>query len=363
MEQFYTLLTDVGKAKIANATALETKVKFTKLLVGDGGGNYYEPTESQTKLKNKVWEGGIGNISIDKDNLNWIVLESVIPSSVGGFTIREVGIVDEDGDLVVIAKYPETYKPKIEDGSTKDLIVKTILEVSNTSSVTLKVDPTVILATKKDIQILSNDLTNFKQAANTQLADITKDIKNIDLSADKVTLDSTKLKSKDVKTALEELFQYADNGKRNWVDVIGSPLSTGDSFSTLKSKTQTLKNTFASNLNSKKVSASGTEDLSSLIDKIKNINTGLKYATGILEEELSRFTIRNLSFRPVHIFLIDMYYDGPGCIKKYYSSSYNVSVGSSKTAYNAFEIYDDGFALVNVMTYSKAGSIWVAFGE
>ncbi|RXI57230.1 hypothetical protein DP122_00160 [Clostridium tetani] len=162
MEQFYTILTDIGKAKIANATALQTKVQFTKVLVGDSNGSYYEPTESQTKLKNKVWEGGIGNISIDKDNPNWIVLESVIPSSVGGFTIREVGIEDNEGDLVVIAKYPQTYKPKISDGSTKDLIIKTILEVTNVDSITLKVDPTVILATKKDIEVLENKIKNIK---------------------------------------------------------------------------------------------------------------------------------------------------------------------------------------------------------
>lgn len=151
MEQFYTLLTDIGKAKIANATALQTKVKFTKILVGDSNGSYYEPTETQTKLKNKVWEGGIGNISIDKDNPNWIILESVIPSSVGGFTIREIGIEDSEGDLVVVAKYPQTYKPKIQDGSTKDLIIKTILEVTNVDSITLKVDPTIVLTTKKDL--------------------------------------------------------------------------------------------------------------------------------------------------------------------------------------------------------------------
>ncbi|AJA42604.1 tail-collar fiber family protein (endogenous virus) [Clostridium phage phiCT453B] len=162
MEQFYTLLTDIGKAKIANATALQTKVNFTKLLVGDSGGSYYEPTETQTKLKNKVWEGGIGNISVDKDNPNWIVLESVIPSSVGGFTIRELGIEDEKGDLVVVAKYPATYKPQIADGSTKDLTIKTILEVGNTSSVTLKVDPTIVLATKKDIEVLENKIENIK---------------------------------------------------------------------------------------------------------------------------------------------------------------------------------------------------------
>ena len=171
-EQFYTILTRAGKAKIANATALGVKVNLTKFQVGDGGGSYYNPSEDQTQLRNKVWEGNISSISVDNTTPNWIVLEVIIPSDIGGFMIREVGVFDDGGNLIAIGKYPETYKPAVQNGSTKDLYIRMILEVSNTSSVTLKVDPTVILATKKDIQILSNDLTNFKQEVNTQLADI-----------------------------------------------------------------------------------------------------------------------------------------------------------------------------------------------
>lgn len=161
-EQFYTILTKIGKAKIANATALGTKVNLTKFQVGDGNGTYYNPTEDQTQLRNKVWEGNISSIAIDEQNPNWIVLDVIIPGDVGGFMIREAAALDDEGNLIAIGKYPETYKPVIADGSTKDLIIKMILEVSNTSSVTLKVDPTVILATQKDIQILNNKIENIK---------------------------------------------------------------------------------------------------------------------------------------------------------------------------------------------------------
>jgi hypothetical protein len=170
-EQFYTILTRAGKAKIANATALGVKVNLTKFQVGDGGGSYYNPSEDQTQLRNKVWEGNISSISVDNTNPNWIVLEVIIPSDIGGFMIREAGVFDDGGNLIAIGKYPETYKPAVQNGSTKDLYIRMILEVSNTSSVTLKVDPTVILATKKDVDVLSNDLTNFKQEVNTHLAD------------------------------------------------------------------------------------------------------------------------------------------------------------------------------------------------
>jgi len=45
----------------------------------------------------------------------------------------------------------KNYKPASDTGSVKDLVVKMIIEVSNTSSIVLKVDPTVVLATQKQV--------------------------------------------------------------------------------------------------------------------------------------------------------------------------------------------------------------------
>jgi phage-related tail fiber protein len=161
-EQFYTILTKIGKAKIANATALGHQIDLVKFQIGDGNGSYYNPNEDQTQLKNKVWEGNISSIRVDEENPNWIVLETLIPGTDGGFMVREAAAVDNEGNLIAIGKYPETYKPVAGDGSIKDLIIKMIIEVSNTSVVTLKVDPTVILATKNDILELDNKIKNIK---------------------------------------------------------------------------------------------------------------------------------------------------------------------------------------------------------
>ncbi len=161
-EQFYTILTKIGKAKIANAAALGNQIDLVKFQIGDGNGGYYNPNEDQTQLKNKVWEGNISSIRVDEENPNWIVLETLIPGTDGGFMVREAAAVDNEGNLIAIGKYPETYKPVAGDGSIKDLIIKMIIEVSNTSAVTLKVDPTVILATKNDILELDNKIKNIK---------------------------------------------------------------------------------------------------------------------------------------------------------------------------------------------------------
>ncbi|WP_131082462.1 phage tail protein, partial [Clostridioides difficile] len=171
-QKYYTLLTTIGKASIANATALGNKVDLVKLQLGDGAGTEYNPTEEQTSLKNVVWEGSVNNVKIDEENPNWIVIETVIPGSVGGFMIREVGIFDSKEQLIAVSKYPETYKPTADSGSVKDLVIKIILVVSNTSSVNLKVDPTVILATLKDIQELDTkiDTTKTELTSNIETA-------------------------------------------------------------------------------------------------------------------------------------------------------------------------------------------------
>jgi len=167
-EQFYTILTSIGKAKIANSVTTGTKVNLTTLKVGDSNGSYYNPTELQTTLVNSVYSCGITSVEIDNDNANWLTIISAIPATVGGFSIREAGVFDADGDLIAIGKYPETYKPVASDGSTKELYLKMTLEVTNTSNVELKIDPTVIIATKNDIAILTNSVSLL----NSQMLDM-----------------------------------------------------------------------------------------------------------------------------------------------------------------------------------------------
>ncbi|HBF1171793.1 TPA: phage tail protein, partial [Clostridioides difficile] len=153
-EQYYTLLTEIGKAAIANATALGTRVDFAKIKVGDGGGSAYIPTETQTELKNVVWESTLEHVQADEKNPNWVVIQKTITGDAGSFTIREVGVFDSKDQLLAISSYPETYKPAPDSGTVKEILIKIILAVSNTASINLKIDPTVVLATLKDIQDL-----------------------------------------------------------------------------------------------------------------------------------------------------------------------------------------------------------------
>ncbi|MBT2869759.1 phage tail protein [Chromobacterium violaceum] len=149
---FFTILTVVGKAKLAAAASGGAPLKLSQMAVGEGdNGGYYTPSESQTALKSEAWRAGLNHLSTDPANPNWIVAELVIPDQVGGFTIREVGVFDADGALFAVGKFPESYKPVLADGANKQLYVRMILEVSNAAAVTLMVDPSVVLATRGSV--------------------------------------------------------------------------------------------------------------------------------------------------------------------------------------------------------------------
>lgn len=168
-KSYYTILTDIGKAKIANASLVGEKVDFVKIQLGDGGGNEYNPTEEQTALKNIVWEGKVGNVKTDESMTNCLILESLIPANAGGFVVREIGYLDTEGNLLAISKYRSAYKPKVEDGAVIDMKVKTIFVVSNVNNIELKIDPTIIFATLKDLQDLDSKIDTTKTELTSNL--------------------------------------------------------------------------------------------------------------------------------------------------------------------------------------------------
>lgn len=144
-KEFYTLLTNVGIAKFIAARAsgngvnLKTFKLSSKVIV---------PSEGMNALEEVVYESLINSKYVDKENTHYVHLECVVPSSVGGFEINAIGIYDEAGDLLAVGNLPSTYKPLLEQGSAKELLIKVTMELKNASEVILELDPSVILASR-----------------------------------------------------------------------------------------------------------------------------------------------------------------------------------------------------------------------
>ncbi|MGE5078685.1 phage tail protein, partial [Yersinia enterocolitica] len=147
--KFFAILTNLGAAKLANATALGTQLQITHMAVGDGGGVLPLPNAAQTQLIGEKRRAALNSLSVDAANSSQIIAEQVIPETDGGWWIREIGLFDKDGVLIAIANCPETYKPQLQEGSGRTQTVRMVLIVSSTEAVTLKIDPSVVLATRK----------------------------------------------------------------------------------------------------------------------------------------------------------------------------------------------------------------------
>ncbi|EGW6522503.1 TPA: phage tail protein [Escherichia coli] len=147
--KFYTLLTDIGAAKLASAAALGVPLKITHMAVGDGGGVLPTPDSKQTALVNEKRRAALNMLYIDPQNSSQIIAEQVIPENEGGWWIREVGLFDESGALIAVGNCPESYKPQLAEGSGRTQTVRMVLITSSTDNITLKIDPAVVLATRK----------------------------------------------------------------------------------------------------------------------------------------------------------------------------------------------------------------------
>ncbi|EKC5751800.1 phage tail protein [Cronobacter sakazakii] len=147
--KYFALLTNQGAARLANAAALGTKLNLTQLAVGDGGGSLPVPDTTQTRLINEKRRAPLNMLSVDPVNTSQIIAEQIIPESEGGYWIREIGLYDDAGVLIAVANCPETYKPQLQEGSGRTQTIRLVLVVSATDAVALKIDPSVVLATRK----------------------------------------------------------------------------------------------------------------------------------------------------------------------------------------------------------------------
>lgn len=81
---------------------------------------------------------------------------------------------NDANELLVIGNLPETYKPTLDSGSTKDLYLNAIFEVTNSSVIKMNSFPSEVLASKKyvddKVALVSNDLTVLQRQVTQHLA-------------------------------------------------------------------------------------------------------------------------------------------------------------------------------------------------
>lgn len=164
-QKYFTTLTNLGAALHANAHMQQTAVPWTHLVLGDGNGVEPVPSPAQTGVIHEVDRLAISSIEPDPDNPSWIVVEAVIPSDRGGYVVRETAIMGgEDGNqCIAVGNYPATTKPMLTEGAGSELIIRIVVEIAHTATVTLKIDPAIVIASRDWVQRLEATEEQAKQ--------------------------------------------------------------------------------------------------------------------------------------------------------------------------------------------------------
>lgn len=155
--EYYAIVTNKGKTKIATALQSGEKINITKFCIGDGGGKTVTPIVTMTKLVNQTW---IGDVTSYEQSSDTISATTIVPASVGGFTVREMGLIDSDGDLFAVANVPDTVKDNSK-GIMSTLNLTISLKLDNTDKVTFTIVDTI-----KDYTVCSTGASTAAKTAN-----------------------------------------------------------------------------------------------------------------------------------------------------------------------------------------------------
>lgn len=202
---YYAIPTNKGQARIANAIALGIPLKITHMAVGDGNGKMVTPNPAMIALVREKRRAPLNTLFQDPLNQSQLVAEQIIPEDVGDWWVREVGLYDDSGTMIAIANCPDTYKPLLSSGSGRTQVIRMVLIVSDTSAVELKIDSSVVLATRKYV----DDLMKAHREGRSH-PDASETEKGFSRHATKEDVTSDKTSSAVV--TVEKLWQWSEEG-------------------------------------------------------------------------------------------------------------------------------------------------------
>nr|WP_278437118.1 phage tail protein [Brucella anthropi] len=135
----FALMTNLGRAKEAAALANGTSVVITHIAIGDGT---TVPSGGETALYHEVARKAISGHGTVVGASNVAYFDIFLEASEGPYTIREAGLIDQDGDLIAIARYdPPISKPIPSSGQTVEGTIRLEIAFSNIAAITVVVDP------------------------------------------------------------------------------------------------------------------------------------------------------------------------------------------------------------------------------
>lgn len=146
MSDYFNVTTNVGDAAIATAIANNSKLNITHIAFGDGNGSVPIPTKTRTSLVREVHRQAVTKYAIHPTIANYIVIETIIPSNIGGFWIREMGII-ADNVLISHGSHAPFFKVADPDG-VSEYRLKFTQNVRDGNVVEISLDESLIYASQ-----------------------------------------------------------------------------------------------------------------------------------------------------------------------------------------------------------------------
>lgn len=175
---YHSLFTEKGLELLRESIQNGTKLGITHMSFGDGNGSLPTPDAKFTRMVNEVYRTALNRLSPSKENANWLEADGVIPSAVGGFNIREVGLW-AGNVMVAYANYPPTYKPSGDQGTAQIKTIRIVLQIDNTANFELKIDASVVMATIQSVQEAKQDAIAYADKTKTHTVNTVGDLANI----------------------------------------------------------------------------------------------------------------------------------------------------------------------------------------
>ena len=210
MSDYMTRLTDHGKARFAQAALTGEPVGFSVMAVGDGGGIVPDPG-SMESLINERYRAPLNRVVIADQSANVIRTEMIMQPQVGGFWLREAALYDDQGLCLAVANLAPSYKPLLAQGSGRMQALNLWVAVSDTASVVMKADPTVIMASVSEVERAKGETMDYVDKVAGQLD---TDIQQV--IADAITAAKRDFWDDDNPVGTTRFFNQNVNPNENW---------------------------------------------------------------------------------------------------------------------------------------------------
>lgn len=145
---YQLLLTTIGKQKIAAAANTgSVSLSITEFVIGQGIDVDFSQRLDEQVLVSKRYQGLVGSVTPTMVSGQYEIV-CIVPPNQGGWTIRELGLIDSDGDLIWVGQLPEVQKPAANSTAAVDYRIKAVISIDN-PDVSLVIDANVVTATRQ----------------------------------------------------------------------------------------------------------------------------------------------------------------------------------------------------------------------